>query len=199
MIRICYVVDAPFLGGAELYISRLISALDRGAFTTSVLMRRDVRDARLVEWADALRGRGTGVVSVPMRLPWVPADAWRIYRALDALAPHIVHVNVPGPYDGQFGLVLPIARATGARTVVTEHLPMVPPLWKRALVKRIGYRALDVAVTNAARDAEASGLADPVVLLSPACASFDQYRNFEIRGTKFRDLVTAMPGVKPVV
>ena len=147
MIRICYVVDAPFLGGAELYISRLISALDRGAFATSVLIRRDVRDARLVEWADALRGRGTGVVSVPMRLPWVPADAWRIYRALDALAPHIVHVNVPGPYDGQFGLVLPIARATGARTVVTEHLPMVPPLWKRALVKRIGYRALDVAVT----------------------------------------------------
>ncbi len=43
------------------------------------------------------------------------------------------------------------------------------------------------------------GLADPVVLLSPACASFDQYRNFEIRGAKFRDLVTALPGVKPVV
>src|ERR1700726_1210506 len=58
---------------------------------------------------------------------------------------------------------------------------------------------LDVAVTSAARDAEASGLADPVVLLSPACASFDQYRNFEIRGTRFRDLVTALPGVKPVV
>ena len=58
---------------------------------------------------------------------------------------------------------------------------------------------LDVAVASAARDAEASGLADPVVLLSPACASFDQYRNFEIRGAKFRDLVTAMPGVKPVV
>jgi UDP-N-acetylmuramoylalanine--D-glutamate ligase len=58
---------------------------------------------------------------------------------------------------------------------------------------------LDVAVTSAARDAEASGLADAVVLLSPACASFDQYRNFEIRGAKFRDLVTAIPGVKPVV
>ena len=43
------------------------------------------------------------------------------------------------------------------------------------------------------------GIADPVVLLSPACASFDQYRNFEIRGAKFRDLVTALPGVKPVV
>jgi UDP-N-acetylmuramoylalanine--D-glutamate ligase len=38
-----------------------------------------------------------------------------------------------------------------------------------------------------------------VVLLSPACASFDQYRNFEIRGTAFRNLVTALPGVKAVV
>jgi len=58
---------------------------------------------------------------------------------------------------------------------------------------------LEVAVDNAARDAEASALIEPVVLLSPACASFDQYRNFEIRGTRFRDLVTALPGVKPVV
>jgi UDP-N-acetylmuramoylalanine--D-glutamate ligase len=58
---------------------------------------------------------------------------------------------------------------------------------------------LDVAVTHAARDAQASGVADPVVLLSPACASFDQFRNFEIRGTAFRDLVNALPGVKPVV
>jgi UDP-N-acetylmuramoylalanine--D-glutamate ligase len=58
---------------------------------------------------------------------------------------------------------------------------------------------LEVAVEQAASDAEASGLADPVVLLSPACASFDQYRNFEIRGARFRDLVTALPGVKRVV
>ena len=60
-------------------------------------------------------------------------------------------------------------------------------------------QTLDVAVASAARDAEASRLADAVVLLSPACASFDQYRNFEIRGAAFRDLVTALPGVKPVV
>jgi UDP-N-acetylmuramoylalanine--D-glutamate ligase len=59
-------------------------------------------------------------------------------------------------------------------------------------------QTLDVAVEHAARDAESSGIAEAVVLLSPACASFDQYRNFEIRGTKFRDLVQALPGVKPV-
>jgi UDP-N-acetylmuramoylalanine--D-glutamate ligase len=58
---------------------------------------------------------------------------------------------------------------------------------------------LDAAVAHAAKDAEASGLHDAVVLLSPACASFDQYRNFEIRGAAFRDLVNALPGVKPVV
>ena len=60
-------------------------------------------------------------------------------------------------------------------------------------------QTLDVAVEHAARDAEGSGLKEAVVLLSPACASFDQYRNFEIRGAAFRDLVNALPGVKPVV
>jgi UDP-N-acetylmuramoylalanine--D-glutamate ligase len=60
-------------------------------------------------------------------------------------------------------------------------------------------QTLEVAVEHASRDAEASGLADPVVLLSPACASFDQYRNFEIRGNRFRELVTALPGIRPAV
>jgi UDP-N-acetylmuramoylalanine--D-glutamate ligase len=31
-----------------------------------------------------------------------------------------------------------------------------------------------------------------VVLLSPACTSFDAYRNFEERGDEFRRLVAAM-------
>jgi UDP-N-acetylmuramoylalanine--D-glutamate ligase len=54
---------------------------------------------------------------------------------------------------------------------------------------------LDRAIELAARDAEASDVNEPVVLLSPACASFDQYRNFEVRGDKFRELVRALPGV----
>jgi UDP-N-acetylmuramoylalanine--D-glutamate ligase len=55
---------------------------------------------------------------------------------------------------------------------------------------------LDKAVTAAARDAAGSASGEPVVLLSPACASFDQYRNFEVRGDAFRELVRALPGLK---
>jgi UDP-N-acetylmuramoylalanine--D-glutamate ligase len=55
---------------------------------------------------------------------------------------------------------------------------------------------LDQAVAAAARDAESSTAAEPVVLLSPACASFDQYRNFEVRGDAFRALVRALSGIK---
>jgi UDP-N-acetylmuramoylalanine--D-glutamate ligase len=76
------------------------------------------------------------------------------------------------------------------------------PEFATTLEGRVAYEiceTLDVAVPHAARDAAASGLAEPVVLLSPACASFDQFRNFEIRGTHFRDLVTALPGVIPAV
>ena len=54
---------------------------------------------------------------------------------------------------------------------------------------------LGQAVAAAARDAEASTSAEPVVLLSPACASFDQYPNFEARGQAFVDAVMAIPGI----
>lgn len=53
---------------------------------------------------------------------------------------------------------------------------------------------LERAVPQAAADAEKTG-DEAVVLLSPACASFDQFRNFEIRGERFCELVRGLPGL----
>jgi UDP-N-acetylmuramoylalanine--D-glutamate ligase len=53
---------------------------------------------------------------------------------------------------------------------------------------------LDVAVERAFAAARDSGLDEAVVLLSPACASYDQFRSFEHRGDMFRALVSALPG-----
>jgi len=55
-------------------------------------------------------------------------------------------------------------------------------------------RTLDDAVAAAAADA-ASADGDQIVLLSPACASFDQFKDFEARGEAFRAAVLALGAV----
>lgn len=56
-------------------------------------------------------------------------------------------------------------------------------------------KTLDVALTSAAVDALESDAPEPVVLLSPACASYDQFVNFEMRGNAFRNLVNGLPAI----
>lgn len=53
---------------------------------------------------------------------------------------------------------------------------------------------LENAVQAAARDAAQDTTGDCVVLFSPACASFDQYKNFEVRGDAFVAAVAKLPG-----
>jgi UDP-N-acetylmuramoylalanine--D-glutamate ligase len=80
------------------------------------------------------------------------------------------------------GEATPLIEAAFAEVREREGIPGVP-----------GVRAcgdLEAAVRAAADEA----IAGDVVLLAPACASFDQYGNFEERGAHFRVLVDRLTG-----
>lgn len=50
------------------------------------------------------------------------------------------------------------------------------------------------AVSRALEDAMADGEEEPIILLSPACASFDQFKDFEARGDAFKQIVSDLGG-----
>jgi UDP-N-acetylmuramoylalanine--D-glutamate ligase len=65
-------------------------------------------------------------------------------------------------------------------------------------VDHVQCGTLDRAVAEAAADAGRSTEPEPVVLLSPACASYDQFENFTERGDAFRAIVMRLDGAKSV-
>jgi len=75
------------------------------------------------------------------------------------------------------------------------------PSFSATLGETVPYEisgTLASAVEHAAHDAANYDSGEAVVLLSPACASFDQFKNFEVRGDAFRKAVRGISGVIPI-
>lgn len=66
------------------------------------------------------------------------------------------------------------------------------PMFARLLRERGVPVTESETLENAVKGAAADSQAGEVVLLSPACASFDQFRDFEARGDAFKALVGAL-------
>lgn len=75
------------------------------------------------------------------------------------------------------------------------------PAFAATLGEAVPYEisgTLEKAVAHAAADAGADAMPS-AVMLSPACASFDQFKNFEVRGDAFVGYVAALEGVTMLI
>lgn len=114
-------------------------------------------------------------------------------KALSAFASDIYWILGGKPKEGGITTLEPLfSRVAKAYLIGAASEQFAETLNGKVAFERSG--TLDQAVLAAARDAGLSGAREPVVLLSPACASYDQFKNFEVRGDAFRALVLALPG-----
>ena len=104
-----------------------------------------------------------------------------------------VRVILGGSLKGEAfaGLAEPVAERCASAYLIG---PAAEPI-ERALAPAAGRgvavrRCADLA--DAVRAAAGDAQPGDVVLLSPACASFDAFRNYEERGERFRELVAAL-------
>ena len=122
------------------------------------------------------------------------SKATNVAAALRGLAafPDPLHVILGGSLKGES--FFPLARAVAAR----EGIRSVQVIGQASEELARALAAEGVASTRsgdlAAAVAKAAAAARPgeVVLLSPSCASYDQFANFEERGDAFRDLVSSL-------
>lgn len=109
-------------------------------------------------------------------------------KALEAFSEPIVLIaggrNKGAKFDHLRDLV---SRRVKTAVLIGEARPTLRAAWKGA-VPLIEAESLEEAVRVAARTA----LPGEVVLLAPACASFDMFRDFEDRGHRFKEIVNGL-------
>ncbi len=112
-------------------------------------------------------------------------------RALASFPGRRKHVILGGRGKDESYAALAGAFASGDRAyLIGESAEKIATALDDAGVGYVRAGTLDIALSEAAAAASESA----VVLLSPACASFDQFESFEHRGEEFRLLVQKLPG-----
>ena len=134
-----------------------------------------IRSRRGVEWYDDSKGTNVGATE----------------KSLLGFPDGSVHLILGGRAKGVDPTVL--ADAIRRKVKRVYLIGETAAEFERALGKWVSsdnVGTLEAAIELAARQADAG----EVVLLSPACASFDQFESFEHRGRQFQSLVRALNG-----
>ena len=116
------------------------------------------------------------------------SKATNVAAALPALATYAeesVHLILGGSSKSED--FAPLAAAIGANVRSIHLIGAEAPRLEQALG---GHR--DQTLERAVAHATSLARSGDVVLLSPACASYDQFENFEVRGDAFRALVLGL-------
>jgi glycosyltransferase involved in cell wall biosynthesis len=143
--RIMYFSDAPYFGGAEKYLELLISGLDKTTYTPCVITSMG---AQLEGFRERLREQGIQTAEAVLGGPYDLRGYRDFFTLVRRFKPDLLHINLAGSYDAQASLVAPLAKAAGCRRVVTtEHLAMIPRLWKRHAAKRAASRFIDRVIS----------------------------------------------------
>ena len=107
-------------------------------------------------------------------------------RSLESFAGGVVLILGGKDKGGEFAALLPLIRQRASALVLMGKA-------RETIAAQLGEPAVPTRKVASMEEAvqAARGLAAPgqVVLLAPACASFDAYRNFEERGEHFKRLV----------
>jgi UDP-N-acetylmuramoylalanine--D-glutamate ligase len=109
-------------------------------------------------------------------------------KALEAFPEPIVLIAGGRNKGGEFGALRNLlSRRVRTAVLIGEARPALRAAWDGA-APLVDAVSLEEAVRFAARTA----VAGDVVLLAPACASFDMFRNFEDRGNRFKEIVNEL-------
>jgi UDP-N-acetylmuramoylalanine--D-glutamate ligase len=149
------------------------AAIARGLATYASLPHRMQRVAERNGVLFVNDSKATNATATAPALAAYPAVHWILgglpkSEDLDDCAPHFDHVRAAYTIGQAGPMFATILRAAGMR--VTES----------------------VTLAQAVKDAAAAAKPGEVVMLSPACASFDQFGDYEARGDAFRASVEAL-------